>query len=379
MPLLVVGGVVIILVFLENYVYKRLWNKGLGYNIRFSASEVFEGDALYMLEELSNKKFLPLPWVYVRMRTHFNLSPVDSNGEPISQDDNFGSLFSIMSFTATRRKTKLIGKKRGVYTIRNVNLSVGNLLHTQRYKKDMRLSNELLVFPKILRDLDEISLLYMQMDSVVLTNRIINPDPFEFKGIRDYQPGDPLKTINFRASAISQKLMVNIHAPTCAQRMMLVLNLDEYTPIPDDELYEQSIRLCATLAEHYIGKDVSVGFSTNGKNGNNAQAIDLPMGNSGGHLHRLFECLTRIALSFKPQPMIEYLSQLTDREQMYVFISPYHGEDFLDAFDELKERGVAAFLIVPTFKNVKVEAGQNVAIWDATLPVTTHTELSHTA
>jgi len=368
MPLVVVGGVIIILVLLERYAYKRLWNKGLDYSIRFSAKEAFEGDMLYLWEELANKKSLPLPLVYAKMRTPANLDFVDANDQSIARDDMLGSLFSIMFFTATRRKTKVICKKRGVYSVHNINLSVSNLLHTQRFYKELRLKNELMVFPKILEDFGEISLLYRHMDSVVLTNRIINPDPFEFKGIRDYQPGDPLKTINFRASAISQKLMVNIHAPTCAQRMVLVLNLEDYAYRPDPELYEQSIRLCATLAEHYIGMDVSVAFRTNGKNGRTAQTISLPMGSSSGHLYSLFECLAHISLSFKPSSMVEYMSQLTDREQMYVFVSPYHGDDFLDALDELNERGVATFLVVPFFRGMKVSISetQNIAIWDAT-------------
>jgi len=367
MPLLVLGGVVILLVLLEAYAYKRLWNKGLSYSIKFSAKEAFEGDALYLREELTNKKTLPLPWVYAKMRTPANLTFVDASGQRITQDDAMGSLYSIMSFAATRRRTKVICRKRGVYSIRNISLSVSNLLHTQRYSKELRANNELLVFPKILEDFGDISLLYRHMDSVVLTNRIINPDPFEFKGIRDYQPTDPLKHVNFRASAISQKLMVNIHEPTCAQRMVLVLNLEEYAYRSDPELYEQSIRLCATLAEHYIGMEVGVAFVTNGKDGTTAEALSLPIGASSGHLYKIFECLARIGLSFKSPPMAEYVSRLTDREQMYVFISPNHGDNFMDAFHELEERGVAAFLVVPTFKSMKTEISEsrNVAIWDA--------------
>jgi len=368
MPLLILGAVVVLLVVLETYAYKRLWNKGLSYSIEFSAKEAFEGDALYLREMLSNKKTLPLPWVYAKMRTPSNLSFVDANGQQITRDDNLGSLYSIMFFTATRRKTKVICSKRGVYNIRKINLSVSNLLHTQRFSKDLVTSNELLVFPKILEDFGDINLLYRHMDSVVLTNRIINPDPFEFRGIRDYQPSDPLKNVNFRASAVSQKLMVNIHEPTCAQRMVLVLNLDEYAPQPDLELYEQSIRLCATLADHYIGMEVGVGFSTNGKDSATAQSMSLPVGTSSGHLYNVLECLARIGLGFKCPPMADYISQLTDREQMYVFVSPHHGEDFMDAFRELEERGVAAFLIVPTFwgMNVDIAESRNVALWDAT-------------
>ena len=369
MPLLILGVVAVLLVLLQNYAYKRLWEKGLNYNIRFSAQEAFEGDTLHLREELTNKKFLPLPWVYVKMQTPVNLSFEDSEGRQVTTNGMLGSLYSIMMYTATRRKKAVVCKKRGVYNIHNMSISVSNLLHTQQFSKNLRIKNELLVFPKILDDFGEISLLYRHLDSAVLTNRIINPDPFEFKGIRDYLPGDALKSVNFRASAISQKLMVNIHAPTCAQRLILVLNVDPLEDQPHTELYEQCIRLCATLAEHYIGMEVSVGFSTNGKDGGTAESINLPVGTSGGHLYKILECLARMSLSFKVPPMADYMRGLTDREQMYVFISPHHGEEFMDEFNQLEERGVAGFLVVPTFRGMDISVGQSqrVAFWDSGL------------
>jgi len=366
MPLIILGVVAVLLIVLQEYCYTRLWEKGLDYKLRFSAAEAFEGDTLFLNEELVNKKFLPLPLVYAKMKVSEHIEFINKNGEPISRDGMLGSLFSIMMYTATRRKRAFVCKKRGAYKISHTKVTISNLLHTRLYNKELDIHSELLVFPKPLDDFEEISLLYKNLDTAVLTNRIINPDPFEFRGIRDYQPNDALKSINFRATAISQTLMVNIHAPTCAQRMMLVLNLEPFELQSDFAIYEQSIRLCATLAEHYIGMDVGVGFVTNGKDGATALPLSVPMGTSGGHLYKMYEALARISLSFKSPPMAEYVNDLTDREQMYVFVSPYHGDDFMDAFNSLESRGIAAFLIVPTSRRLKttVAASSKTAIWN---------------
>jgi len=360
MPLIILFLVVILLIAFQEYAYRRLWNKGLRYSIRFSAKEAFEGDTLQLLEELENNKALPLPWIYVQMQISKNLV--------FDEDAAAGSLYSVMMHKATRRKKKFLCQKRGVYQISNVSLSVSNLLHTRHYKKFVPNKNELLVFPKLLDSFGEINLLYRHLDSTVLTNRIINPDPFEFKGIRDYQPGDALKAVNFRASAISQKLMVNIHAPTCAQKLTLVVNVDPHTG-QSAELYEHAISLCATLAQHYIGMEISVGFFTNGKDGGTAECIDLATGSSGGHLYHIFECLARMSLNFKYRPMAEFMETFNDKEQMYVIISPNHDETFMTAFHDLERRGVSAFLIVPTFKgmDVDVRKSEKIALWDSGL------------
>ncbi|MCL2216436.1 MAG: DUF58 domain-containing protein [Defluviitaleaceae bacterium] len=365
MPLIIIGAVAVLLILLQNYAYKRLWKKGLDFSVNFSAKEAFEGDSLFLVETLTNKKSLPLPWVYARMQAPRHLEFTGPDTE--AKDGILSSLYSIMFYTATRRKKAFVCKKRGVYKVHGLYISVSNLLHTEQFSKELSLKNELLVFPKILDDFGEITLLYRHLDSAVVTNRVINPDPFEFKGIRDYLPGDALKFVNFRASAISQKLMVNIHAPTCAQRIILVLNADPCENQPYTDAHEQAIRLCATLAEHYIGMEIGVGFSTNARDSSHGKPISLSVGTSSGHLYKIFECLARVSLSFKCPPMTEYINQLTDKEQMYVFISSHHDEAFLNAFEELQERSVATFLIVPTFKrmNINVAESQNITLWDS--------------
>lgn len=38
------------------------------------------------------------------------------------------------------------------------------------------------------------------LDAEVLLNNIINPDPLKFRSIREYQPTDTVRDINFKAT-----------------------------------------------------------------------------------------------------------------------------------------------------------------------------------
>ena len=351
---------------LQGFAYKRLWDKGLSFSARFSAREAFEGDTLYLREELANKKFLPLPWVNTRINVPTAFTFLNHQSKPISADGKGSSLFAVMMYTAIRRKHRFICTKRGVFNLRKAEIYANDLLHVSQFNKDVRLRGELTVFPKLL-DFNEVDLLYKQLDSAIMSKKIIDPDPFEFRGIRDYQPTDALKSINFKASAIAQTLMVNVHAPTTAQKLVLVLNLDSLGPWTDPEIYEQSIRLTATLAQHYIDQGAQLSFATNGRDCITAAPMDVNGGTSDGHLYKIFECLARVSTSYQRAPMADYVEQITDREQVYLFVSPYQGDEFIAAFEALNDRGMSAHMVVPVLdgKQGSVKETESVTVWHA--------------
>ena len=53
----------------EKYVYQKYAFSRLEYHCRFSAAEVFEGDEITLIEEVSNNKLLPLPWLKAELTT----------------------------------------------------------------------------------------------------------------------------------------------------------------------------------------------------------------------------------------------------------------------------------------------------------------------
>jgi len=366
MPVIILGIFVLLMLLLQGFAYKRLWDKGLSFSVRFSAKEAFEGDTLHLQEELTNKKFLPLPWVNTRVIIPTEFTFLNRQGGIVPPKGKGRSLFAIMMYTAIRRKHRFICTKRGLFNLRAANIYANDLLHISQYSKDVRLRGELTVFPKLL-DFDEVDLLYKQLDSAIMSKKIIDPDPFEFRGIRDYQPTDALKSVNFKASAIAQTLMVNIHAPTTAQKLVLVLNLDSLGAWTDPEIYEQSIRLTATLAQHYIDQGAQLSFATNGRDCITAAPMSVNGGTSDGHLYKIFECLARVSTSYQRAPMTHYVEQITDREQVYLFVSPYQGEAFIAAFEELNDRGISAHMVVPVFdgKQGTVTETENITVWNA--------------
>ena len=359
MIIIFMGLVVLGLIALQNYVYNRLWDRGLSLDIKFSSKEAFEGDSLFLQEELSNNKFLPLPWVFVKFNVSRNLVFENEQRKNISDAHYQSDLFSIMMYQSIRRKMFFVCAKRGYYRLRNITITCSNLLYNRRFDKHVESFTELTVFPKLLDGYDDINLIYKNLDATMLSNSLINPDPFEFRGIREYQPTDPMRDINFKATAIAQQLMVNIHAPTSSKRLEIVLNLEYNRPYPEFELYEQAIRLAATITKKYIGKGVKLGLYTNGGDVVSIGNVTVAAGEGAGHMHKIFAALARIGLVFGAEHISPYLNNLQDdgESPVYLVISPYCEQDFLDAIEGMRKRGLSVFVVVPTQKGVDDDIG----------------------
>ena len=370
MTIIVIGVAVAFLVFLQGWLYRRFWRRGLTAEVKFSAKEAFEGDKLFLQEEFTNKKLLPLTWFFVEIRLPGQLvfgENMGGTGGPsgvkIQRD-----LFSIKIYERLRRRLPFVASARGFYTLDEVSVKVSNLLHTRRFEGFFKTYQELTVYPKLLEDAPELAILYQNLDAAILSNALINPDPFEFKGIRDYLPTDSLKNINFKASAIQQQLMVNIHAPVSARRLEIVLNLQPYSINPYREIYEQSIRMAATIATKYIHDDIKVGFYTNGRDGYTNKMPYVAMGQSTAHLQTILEALAHINTSNVPGPIAPYLDEIASNDAVYVVVSSYFGEDLEAALDGLKVRGIACAVIMPTEARLMKKAPQrdDVIVWQAT-------------
>ena len=351
---------------LHNYLYRRFWQEGLDIDMRFSTTEAFEGDKASLNQTITNKKFLPLPWVLMKYSISDNLMFEDTL-EDAPELKYRRALFSVMMYQSVRRKLNFVCARRGFYRLRSVNVTCNNLLHTKHFIKDIPCYTELTVFPRILDDYEEFDIIYKTLDSALLSNSLINPDPFEFKGIREYSPTDPLRNINFKASAVAQELMVNIYAPTSSKSVEIILNVEYYSVYPNYELTEQAIRLAATVASRYIGQDVKVSFYTNGADTYHGNYIKINGGNSSAHLHSILEGLARLETVMRPRPMAAHLRDLQNSEVVYLIISCHHGSDFIEALQEMEYKGLdyVVVLAVEAGADTKSLETEKIKIWEA--------------
>lgn len=341
-------------IFLQEFIYRRFWNKGLRYDVAFSQSTAFEGEKITINESLQNKKFLPLPWVLASYGISKNLEYLDAHGNEVIRGEKRRAMFIIGVNKSVSKKSRIKCAKRGYYRLKDAELQSNNILMTNPTPQRVDLDCSLTVYPRLVEIPDSV-IPYKKMSGEVLAKRFINPDPFEFKGIREYQTFDSFKQINFKATARTGALMSNVFDYTVSQDITVLLNLQNYSPFRRDYVYEEAIRIAAFLCRYYITAGIPVGFTCPAPSVLTGDPAELKSGLSKLHLEVIYTALAHINLQafippitdFMHDDILEGFNPEFIRERVYVLISSYHGPDLYEKYLALKARGARVLWIVP--------------------------------
>ena len=346
--------VVLVLVRIQAWWYKRHWEHGLEIDIRFSAEHAVEGDRLYLTEVITNAKLLPLPWLQAKFQISANLR-FDAEAHMAVGDGNHkNELFHAGPNRRITRTQGFICAQRGLYSLRDATLTAQDLLMTRRMSCVRPCHGHLIVYPAAV-PFEELEPAYRMMMGTVRARRFIQPDPFEFRGIRGYEPTDSLRDVNHKASAKQGELMVNLHAPTTTQNVTLWLNTQDYATRPLPRLYESGIRLAAAFGERFLTEGLSFALKTGAMNTVlPGTRLDVPSGAGLPHLSNVLEALALLDLAQPPADLIPLLSAEASDDDVHILISTYDGEDLQAAVGALREKGAEVFWILPLTHEIRV-------------------------
>ena len=294
MELAVVIAGIFLLYLLQLTGYRLFWDKGLTVRLSFQREPIREGETACLYERLTNRKRLALLVVHV-------MFDISRNGracqkEELASDQNrqrrqkkiwfLSEILSLHANEKKERKIEIKGLKRGLYRIPELRLTASNLFLTDRFSvstvSDGRTKNDpdevageesgqllycnssLYVYPKSLPE-QELKPLFQLLSDQFLTERYSYEDMFEIRGIREYQSFDPMKRVNWKASARTGLLQVNQMEYAASQRVILVLAFGETTGEETDPKREYAVSLTAGAAEYCLEQGIPVGLLSNGE------------------------------------------------------------------------------------------------------------------
>jgi len=278
-----------------TYVFHKL-----EYKCEFSVPEAHEGDSIYLVETVCNRKLLPVPWLKVDIHTSRWLGFAGTCSVVAQDSRRVTSSFILKSYQKTTRRWKLKCLKRGVFTTENVTLIGGDLLNYQVVSRAVAVNATLIVYPEIV-DLNEIFIPVSLLQGEKTVHRWIVDDPFMVAGAREYTPGDPLNRIHWNASAKTGRLMVRKNEFTSRQSLTVLLNMQsqlyEYVDTINKQMAELGIKVAASLFDRALREGTSVRFSTNGCTSPDArQAISTGEAADKDHITELFKILARLLM-----------------------------------------------------------------------------------
>ncbi|NLM77444.1 MAG: DUF58 domain-containing protein [Ruminococcaceae bacterium] len=341
----------VVLITLQRVVYSRFWSRNLSVDLVFSARTGIEGGTIKMTEVITSRKLLPLPWLTVKFQVSRHLVFLDKKHATITDNYYREDLFSLGMYQRISRTLEILLQKRGYYTIKSIDLVSSDLLLTRKLVDHASSHSVITVCPRLIPR-EELEVPYSQVMGQVLAKTALLPDPFEFRGIRDYQGFDTLRSINWLATARTGALKVNVHEYTASREVYILLNVEPDGAFYEEELIEEGIRIAASLCEYLVHDDVSCGLISNARDVITGESIDMAAGQSIQHIHQVQEQLGRLDLSRKPAvfaQLIEGRFVSAGEEPVLLMISLNCSEEVCQAWDSSLSYGSQGLWILPRY------------------------------
>lgn len=362
MILLAILGVIFVMVLGLKNTYIKNWNKGITAELDVSQQEVYPGTEIILTETITNRKWLPLPIIKVKFEVDRSFLFAESVENTNATDKNYKSdAFSILCYQRIIRKIPVTCTRRGYYWLESMDVVSSDILMDSVLGAVYPIQKSITVYPEPISD-EEIDIVYRGIMGDVLTKQYIYDDPFEFRGIREYQNYDSMKLINWKASAKTGEWKVNMHDYTARQEVCILLNLESEGIWEYEKLKETSISIASALACRLSSQGIGVSILSNGIDKLTHEAVVIGSGSDEGHRQNMLLGLSRIDLTQKMQDFGQLLSEKTeswDTSMMSILISTSKKQGVQDALIELAKKTQGAFWICPLHADMACDITQS--------------------
>lgn len=353
--------ITVVVLFVQRVIYTRWGLHNIHYERYFDVETVFEGEEVNMVERISNRKLLPVPWLRLESRIDSSLRFQKQTDLDIKHGEYHKSLFSLSPYRKITRRHRIKCTKRGFYPLNSAVITCGDAFESEEVCRNIDLSSSLLVYPKPV-PIEEVPLPTHNWLGDIVVRRWIIEDPFMILGVREYRYGDPLNRINWKATAHSGKLQVHNLDHTSDPHLMIYLNVDESEnmlgPVTNPDMIERGITYAASIAHHAISKGIEAGFGSNGYIVDHPRQVVRVLPRSGTRqLTVLLEVMAKmvIAQSTTFSTFIEedIIKGVTDRD--FLFITCYVSEDMERQINKLRKLGNSVEIVRLTADDGKRE------------------------
>ncbi len=331
----------IILYILLDYLYYKLVYIKLNLERANKDFYLFAGMAESAGVIIKNPLLLPIYAVIVN----------DQSDLSISVRQVYSFLNSVNKKGARELSYTICGKKRGLYKVGPTVVKFVDFCGIFSFEMEFDTKREIIVFPSIY-PFYELPYKSLQPQGNFRNNLPIYEDVSMIKGMKEYQPGDELKRINWKLSAKQDKILVNTYFCSVSLDSYIVLNLfkEDYSFKEATFYMESAIEIAGSLAYHLNVKKQKFGFVTNCMIDGKEKLLDIPVASGNEHFITIISKLALISPSknIKFSNAIDSLFSLKWGVAIYV-ITPQVNEELIYTLLELYKLGhsVGIFTVGP--------------------------------
>jgi len=250
----------------------------------------------------------------------------------------------------TKIQYKLNCQRRGYYQLGPLSLRTGDFFDLMREQEATCPSTPFIVYPHVV-PLRKLGLPSQLPFGNLPSRQRIFEDPSRFFGVREYQPGDSLRQVNWKSGARADQLLVKRFQPAIALNTLIILNLntDEYALRSRATASELGIVIAASIAAHLIEQRQPVGLAVLGLDAVTEQVglQIIPPVRGREHLMRLLETLARVELA-STVPFVSALDQATARlgwGSSAVIVTSGESPNLVETLLQMRRRGVQVLFV----------------------------------
>ena len=371
MKLIVFLILLAILAIAELIYYRSHALDDLTLDVSFSKPVAAFGEVIEVIEVAENNKKLPLPFVILKFESPTSLIFLDMTNSTLSDLVYREDMLTMKPNSRHTRRIKVKCAKRGYYSFVRVNLTTSDVLLMEKITRTFANDASITILPELIPLPDMQTLLSITFSDVI-QRRTLLTDPFSFSGIREYQPWDPMRSINWTATAKAGDFMVNQNASTSTRQVSIFLNLEFYNSKESQALLEKAISLAYSYTYELNSLGIPSQIFTNGKDAiTGSTVIDALAADDSDNFRRGL-ALARIDIASGVIPFAELVDEFlpsTGANDYVVVISPKYDTIFRPILLSLKRKRPSLLWVWPCYHTtampeIETELRSNFMRWE---------------
>ena len=355
-----------ILLVLISYAWAMSVRAGISVSREQASIYIEAGQPVSVVTRIAHTSRFPLHWASI---------------SDISEVLYFSRFPKVLTPMKPRSELKLHntlrGYRRGVYTVGPVSMSGSDPLGIFPWERSFPETKlEIIIYPEVLPFPHTIRKGATGGPAVV--RDIMHEDQSRYRGMRDYQPGDPMRYVNWKASARHAQLQTMEYSQTLLAPVCIVLNLTA-AAYPSRHRYgwmERAVTGAASAAAACIAGDQPVGFYANGvldtakesTAPDEGQCIMLQQDSGSEQAHALLAVLAAITpheSALACSAMLTHMASALKELMRIYYFGPIPSPDELKILTFLRQRGydISLFTAAERPKNAYALRDQGFSVY----------------
>jgi uncharacterized protein (DUF58 family) len=264
-----------------------------------SVDHAFQGDDIEITFTVENKKPLPVPWLEIN---EFVPRGLLVEGQKLIEQAYLGGAemsasTSLGAYERVKIKRKIKALSRGTYKLGKTRLRSGDLFGL--YPAEATLEHtpwSIFVYPNI-KALPGFSLPARRPIGDSLSRQPVWNDPSRPAGVREYRPGDPMKSIDWKTTARRGEMFVRQFDPSVSEHVVIFAESITST-VPWEgyrsDVLEGTMVAAASIAKHALDLGYKTGLVTDGVTSLRSSYAVVPPASGPTQLTTLLESLAMV-------------------------------------------------------------------------------------